>query len=174
MTFKFFCLLLQLFDRLLKLCVSAMFTRTWKIHYENKYHEYKPWRNSKTVNTRRKKFTWKRPKTVSLEQNVSKYHLNFQNDLKKLTCRFVTHNLRKKFKYCEKSTTRPKMATKCVSATNLVQTNLKHAQNVSRYYLSFQNDLANPKCRFVTHNLPKRLKKAFQDQKWQPSATNSI
>ena len=57
------------------------------------------------------------------------------------------------------------METKCVSATNLVQTNLKHAQNVSRYYLSFQNDLANPKCKFVTHNLPKRLKKAFQDQK---------
>ena len=57
------------------------------------------------------------------------------------------------------------MATKCVSATNLVQTNLKRAQNVSRYYLSFQNDLENPKCRFVTHNLPKRLKKAFQDQK---------
>ena len=78
---------------------------------------------------------------------------------------FVTHNLRKKFKYCAKSTTRPKMATKCVSATNLVQTNLKHAQNVSRYYLSFQNDLANPECKFVTHNLPKRLKKAFQDQK---------
>ena len=96
---------------------------------------------------------------------MSKYHLNFQNDLKKLTCRFVTQNLRKNFKYCEKSTTRPKMATKCVSATNLVQTNLKRAQNVSRYYLSFQNDLANPKCRFVTHNLPKRLKKAFQDQK---------
>ena len=57
------------------------------------------------------------------------------------------------------------MATKCVSVTNLVQTNLKRAQNVSRYYLSFQNDQANPKCKFVTHNLPKRLKKAFQDQK---------
>ena len=57
------------------------------------------------------------------------------------------------------------MATKCVSVTNLVQTNLKRAQNVSRYYLSFQNDLANPKYRFVTHNLPKRLKHAFQDQK---------
>ena len=96
---------------------------------------------------------------------MSKFHLNFQNDLKKLTCRFVTHNLRKKFKYCEKSTTRPKMATKCVSATNLVQTNLKCAQNVSRYYLSFQNDLANPKCKLVTHNLPKMLKRAFQDQK---------
>ena len=60
------------------------------------------------------------------------------------------------------------MATKCVIVTNLVQTNLKRAQNVSRYYLSFQNDLANRKCKFVTHNLPKsskRLKKAFQDQK---------
>ena len=57
------------------------------------------------------------------------------------------------------------MVTKCVSATNLVQTNLKRAQNVSRYYLSFQNDLANPKCKLVTHNLPKMLKKAFQDQK---------
>ena len=57
------------------------------------------------------------------------------------------------------------MATKCVRATSLVQTDLKHAQNVSRYYLSFQNDLANPKCKFVTHNVPKRLKKAFQDQK---------
>ena len=57
------------------------------------------------------------------------------------------------------------MATKCVSATNLVQTNLKRAQNVSMYYLSLQNDQANPKCKFVTHNLPKRLKKAFQDQK---------
>ena len=33
---------------------------------------------------------------------------------------------------------------------------------MSRYYLSFQNDLANPKCKFVTHNLPKRLKKAFK------------
>ena len=41
------------------------------------------------------------------------------------------------------------MATKCVIVTNLVQTNLERAQNVSRYYLSFQNDLANPKCRFV-------------------------
>ena len=96
---------------------------------------------------------------------MSKFHLNFQNDLKQLTCRFVTHNLRKKFQQCEKMTTRPKMATKCVSVTNLVQTNLKRAQNVSRYYLSFQNDLGNPKCKFVTHNLPKRLKKAFQDQK---------
>ena len=57
------------------------------------------------------------------------------------------------------------MATKCASATNLDQTNLKHDQNVARYYLSFKNDLANPKCKFVTHNLPKRLKKAFQDQK---------
>ena len=57
------------------------------------------------------------------------------------------------------------MATKCASAINLVQTKLKRAQNVSRYYLSFQNDLANPKCKFVTHNLPKRLKKEFQEQK---------
>ena len=57
------------------------------------------------------------------------------------------------------------MVTKCVSATNLGQTNLKRAQNVSRYYLRFQNDLANPKCKLVTHNLPKRLKKAFEDQK---------
>ena len=56
------------------------------------------------------------------------------------------------------------MATKCVSATSLVQTNLKCAQNVSMYYLSFQNDQANPKCKFVTHSLPKRLKKAFQDK----------
>ena len=55
------------------------------------------------------------------------------------------------------------MANNCVSATNLVQINLKHAQNVSRYYLSFQNDLANPKCKFEAHNLPKRLKKAFQE-----------
>ena len=31
-------------------------------------------------------------------QNVSKFHLNFQNDLKQLTCRFITHNLGKKFK----------------------------------------------------------------------------
>ena len=57
------------------------------------------------------------------------------------------------------------MATKCGSATNLVETNLKRAQNVPMYYLSFQNDQANPKCKFVTHNLPKSLKKAFQDQK---------
>ena len=40
------------------------------------------------------------------------------------------------------------MATRCVIAANLVQTNLKRAQNVSRYYLSFQNDLANPKSVF--------------------------
>ena len=91
---------------------------------------------------------------------MSKYHLNFQNDLKKLTCRFVTHNLRKKFKYCEKSTTRPKMATKCVSATNLVSTLKlvrvgKCIKNVCKYHLNFQNDQAMLKCKFVTHNLPK-------------------
>ena len=57
------------------------------------------------------------------------------------------------------------MTTNYASETNLMQTNLKRAQNVPMYYLSFQNDQANPKCKFVTHNLPKRLKKAFQDQK---------
>ena len=35
-------------------------------------------------------------------QNVSKYHLNYQNDLTKLKCSFVNHNLPKKFKKCEK------------------------------------------------------------------------
>ena len=37
-----------------------------------------------------------------------------------------------------------------------------------RYYLNFQNDLANLKCKFITQNLPKnseRLKKSLQDPK---------
>ena len=110
-------------------------------------------------------------------QNVSKYHLNFQNDLKKLTCRFVTHNLRKKFKQSEKSTTRPKMATKCVSATNLVQTNLKHAQNVSRFHLNFQNDLTNIQYKFISHNLAKSskfFKKTLQNPKCQLCKCNEL
>ena len=48
------------------------------------------------------------------------------------------------------------------------KTNLKCSQNVYSYYFNFQNDLANRKGKFVTHNLPKsskRLKKAFQDLK---------
>ena len=48
------------------------------------------------------------------------------------------------------------------------KTNLKRSQNVSRYYFNFQNDLANRKCKFVTHNPPKsskRLKKALQNPK---------
>lgn len=51
-------------------------------------------------------------------QNMSKYHSNLKNGLTMLKYNFVTHNLPKKFKHRKESTSRPKMAIKCVDATN--------------------------------------------------------
>ena len=92
---------------------------------------------------------------------MCKYHFNFQNCLTLLKCNFVTHNLPKISIRVRKSNSRPKMATKRISATNFLtyfQTNQKSFENVFKYHLNFQNDITMLKCKFVTYNLPKSSK----------------